>query len=245
MKIRHVAIMSLFLGVVLSSSSVYAEQNMVMVTFDDLDEVGKKTLQLVYTEAFQRLGYKLVYREYPGKRASLLADQGAVDGELARTYEYAETHPNLIRVEESTFSPSVFVAYATDSTIRLNGWESLRNTDYKVEHKRGVQMPHTKLMEVVLAENLSAITRTEQGLKKLLAGRTDVYIDSEYTIMQLLQTKAFKGAPLHRVGVMGTITNHAYLHFTHKDLARQLSAVLRQMKAEGLIAKYIALSMQP
>ena len=40
-----------------------------------------KWLTLIYTDAFKQLGYTLKYKSYPAKRASLLSDNGKVDGE--------------------------------------------------------------------------------------------------------------------------------------------------------------------
>jgi hypothetical protein len=42
----------------------------------------------------------LQYRILPPKRASLYTDNGVLDGELSRVYDYNTGHSNLIRVEE-------------------------------------------------------------------------------------------------------------------------------------------------
>jgi hypothetical protein len=59
-----------------------------------------------------------------------------VDGELSRVHDYNTNYPNLIRVEEHDYFVR-FSAFATDPTLRLDGWGSLKHTDYAVEYRLG------------------------------------------------------------------------------------------------------------
>jgi len=216
-------------------------KTLVMACAVSNDTYLGRVLDLVYREAFRRLGFEFEYRHYPAKRASLTADEGRVDGDLARVYAYGQTHPELIRVEEAPFSDR-FVAIATNPEIKLDGWESLRGTTYRVEYLHGYQRAHDKLTEVVEPARLSALSNWRHGLKKLIRGRTDVFIDVENVIEPLLKQDEFQSANLVVVGVMEEITLHAYLHKKHAPLAAQLSAVLKDMKREGLIEQYTMLA---
>ena len=205
------------------------------------DNFLAKWLNMVYTEAFRRLNMEFVYKYTSPKRCMLLSDSGKVDGELWRVYDYSSVHSNLIRVEESPFS-NRFCAYATAPDIKLNGWESLRDTDYKVDYRRGQKKTHEKLPGIVRKENLSTINHWTHGLKRLIAGRTDIYVDIEWTIKDALKADEFENSNIHIVGVMEEMTSHAFLHKKHKELAPKLSAVLKEMKNEGLIEKYKAMA---
>jgi len=216
-------------------------KTLVMASLVPHDTFEGRVLDLVYREAFRRLGVDFEYRHYPAKRASLMADEGRVDGELARIYSYGQKHPELIRVEEALFSTR-FVAVASTPEIKLDGWESLRGTTYRVEYVRGHQRAHDKLIEVVKPAQLSAISSWRQGLKKLILGRTDVFVDSEFVINNLLKQEEFQSANLMVVGVMEEISLHAYLHKRHAPLAAQLSAILKDIKREGLIEQYATLA---
>jgi ABC-type amino acid transport substrate-binding protein len=216
-------------------------KTLVMACAVSNDTFEGRVLDLVYREAFRRLGVDFEYRHYPAKRASLMADEGRVDGELARVYAYEQQHPELIRVEEALFSTR-FVAVASTPEIKLDGWESLRGTTYRVEYVRGHQRAHDRLIEVVEPGRLSAISSWRQGLKKLILGRTDVFVDSEFVINNLLKQEEFQSANLMVVGVMEEISLHAYLHKRHAPLAAQLSAVLKDIKSEGLIEQYATLA---
>ena len=194
--------------------------------------------ELLYTEAFRRIGVEFQYKVYPPVRASVMADAGQVDAEPARVASYGEAHPNLVRVDEWVVKSQV-VAYAVDQAIALDGWESLRNTEYHIDYYRGHAVSEQHLAEVVEADRLSSVSDPIQALKKLRAGRIDMYVDSSDRIGPLLQSPEFKDSGIHAAGVMEEIFSYPYLHKRHADLAPKLAETLKQMKAEGLFAQYM------
>jgi len=171
----------------------------------------------------------------------MMADAGKVDGEMARIHTYADAHPDLVRCEEPLLSAR-FVAVATNPLIRLDGWESLRGKDYKVEYMRGVKKFEEKLPGLVSKKNLSEISDWSLGLKKLLAGRTDVYMDAEITLLKPLKTGEFKNSGIKIVGVLEEVPIYPYLHKKHRSLVPKLAETLKKMKEEGLIAQYEAMA---
>ena len=204
-------------------------------------------LTLVFTEAFQRLGYELQYDGYPAARASALSDAGKVDGEISRVFEYQDAHPNLIRVEEALYATK-FVAFAFKRGIRVNGWESLKNTSYKVEYRRGVKLSESKLALVVSPKQLSDVSSAELGLKKLISERTDLYVDVEFTIhetIKALNPSAFDMSRLYQAGIMQEVNAFAYLHKRHAALVPRLTDTLKRMKQEGLFSRYLETALSP
>lgn len=192
----------------------------------------------VYTEAFRRLGIEFNYAVYPPARASVMADEGKVDGEPARIGSYGSSHPNLVRVEVTVNNNQV-LAYVKTPGMVLNGWDSLRGKDYRVVFYRGMDFAQKYLPAVVKPENLSAISREPQALKMLIAGRIDIYVDSHTRLAGLLSSPEFRDAGIYSAGVMMDISAYPYLHKRHAALAPQLAETLKQMKAEGLIQQYL------
>ncbi len=117
------------------------KENTFVMAFNrpENDHLGKWE-RLIHTEIFRRLGVKIEFRDYPTKRAGMEADAGNVDGEAGRIYQYADAHPNLIRVEESLLAVSYAAFTAKDSIPQLNGWNSLKGTTYYVEYQRGIKI---------------------------------------------------------------------------------------------------------
>lgn len=214
----------------------HANKQIIMSSIRSEDSFEGKFLKLFYTEAFRRIGKELVYEFYPAKRATMLANMGEIDGEISRIYNYNEKLKNLIRVEEPIASV-VFSAFATDPNLKLSGWESLRGTDYNVDYVRGIKISEINLAKVVDKEKLSETTLHVYALRRLIAGRTDIYVGVETTVFETLKSEEFKNADIFKVGVMDERTVHAFLHIKHKTLAPKLSAVIKEMKKNGLVEK--------
>jgi len=226
------------IGVCQESAPVSKDSTFVMAFIRPETHYLGKWQRLIYTDVFRRLGIKAEFRDYPSKRASIEADAGNVDGEPSRPSQYADEHPNLIRVEESLLSAKIS-AFATQPSIpQLDGWDSLKGTKYRVEYMRGIKLTEMNLPKVVSRENLSDVTEPEQGLKKLISGRTDLYIDQESVALTLLQTPEFKDGKIRIVGVMEIAPLYPYLHKKHAALAPKMAEIIKAMKAEGSIEQY-------
>jgi polar amino acid transport system substrate-binding protein len=218
-----------------------AADKMILVGTESVkNSMYGKWLTLIFTEAFRRLGYEIQYDGYPAARASAMSDAGEVDGEISRVFEYQDTHPNLIRVDEVLYSTN-FVAFAVKPGIVLHGWKSLRNTTYNVEYRRGVKQSESELALVVASEHLSDVKTAEQGLKKLITGRTDLYVDVEFTIVEAikgLNPDQFDVSAVYQAGIMQEIDAYAYLHKKHTALGPKVAEILKAMKQEGLFESY-------
>lgn len=140
--------------------------------------------------------------------------------------------------------PILFWPSRPDPTIALDGWESLRGTDYRVDYYRGIAISERNLPDVVAAEKLSAISDPVQAFKKLLAGRIEVYIDTESRILPLLDSPEFKDSGIRVAGTMQEVLNYPYLHQRHADLAPRLAETMRQMKEAGLVGQYVQQAQQ-
>ena len=162
-----------------------------IVTFRPEDRKAMRFAVKVQAEAFRRLGYDAKFLLVPGKRASMMADRGQVDGGLGHARAYGDSHPNLIRVEEDCGGQQI-MAYTTDPDLNLSSWESLRGTSLNVEYQRGMSNSKSNLQGLVPPELLSEVDTTEQGLKRLVVERNDVYIDANMGTEQVLQSEAFQ-----------------------------------------------------
>ncbi len=196
-------------------------------------------LELIYREAFRRLGYGFSYQAYPSMRASAMADAGQVDGEIHRVHDYAGEHPHLIRVEQAHFAMR-FAAYAARPLPLADGWDSLRNSPYRIEYHAGTAYTTARLSGVVPARQLSSVASVRLGLRKLERGRTDIFIDVADVIDAQLASAEFRSAaaPIRRIARMEDVNGYAYLHSKNQALAGPLAATLAAMKKEGLIEVY-------
>lgn len=189
---------------------------------------------LIYQEAFKRLGYDFEYVEYKPKEAAQKSDSGQIDGEINRVRDYNLKHPNLIRVEEPHFSMS-FCAYTTLPDITLDGWQSLKDTPYKIVYRIGVRKCEMEIPQLVSADHRDTVNYVFNGLKKIASKKSDIYIDVDSSIEDEINSDIFLESGIRKAGVLEEITAHAFLHKKHEALVPVLSQTLREMKQEGVI----------
>lgn len=196
-----------------------------------------KWARLIYNEAFRRMGLQVELASINLARRAALAEEGAIDGEVARIHAFADAHPELIRVEESVMD-FTFSIFSANPKLNAKKLEELP-AGALVEYRRGILMCESSLKKIVPPESLSSITTTEQGIKKLQASRTDAYCDIDLYVIEALQTPELRGATgVRKLFDFASVPTYPYLYKKHAELAPRLAATLRQMKAEGLIAAY-------
>jgi hypothetical protein len=201
---------------------------------------GSRWVTKIYGEAFKRLGIPFRLENYTLARRAVMVEEGTADGETSRIYSYGDNKPYLVRVEESLIDFG-FSFYTANPKVRVERFEDLRATNYLVEFRRGILLCENTVRQYVPAERISDVTTQEQGLKKLLAGRTDLYCDIDVYVLQELQSPELKDSAkkVRRViGIGKSVPTYPFLNKRHADLAPRLAAVLKQMKAEGLIEAY-------
>ena len=190
----------------------------------------------IYSEAFKRLGYRFRLVSLPGERSLVDANSGTTDGDAFRA-SYLDSHeyPNLIRVLEPV-KVLQYGAYSVDTSIKINGWESLKGKGYKVGFVKSVKSTEKKLPLYVKKENIIALNSFEQCLKMLQARRIDIYIAA--TIMEeSAQMKSDKYKDIVCVGIVDEIVIFPWLNKKHKALAPRLADTLKAMKADGTFQK--------
>jgi polar amino acid transport system substrate-binding protein len=206
-----------------------------------------KWYRRIYGEVFARMGVPLEVLTVPVARMTNIVDLGDAHGQASRVFAYADSHPNQIRVEEAVhdvrlalyaFVPPSPSGQPRDQPRRL---DDLASGKWLVEYRRGVAICEKTLKPVLPAERLSDVTTVEQALRKLKAGRTDLYCDFDSSVRNELVTAAFNTETGYRqvLDLNVGLPLYPYLHRSRADLAPRLAEVLRKMKAEGLIERYL------
>lgn len=221
----------------LSQTPAVPAKSFVMGFDGDPESYLYRWATLVYVEAFKRMGMSVTFAGFTLTRRSALIEEGAIDGEGSRIQAYADAHPELVRVEEALID-FTFSLFSANSKLRAQRPEDLP-ANAAVEYRRGILMCENTLKKVIPAGRLSTIASTDQGIKKLQAGRTDAYCDIDLYVTEALHsTELRRGAKLSKLFDIASVPTYPYLAKRHVDLAPRLAATLKQMKAEGLLDSY-------
>lgn len=211
---------------------------MVFGTGQSENSYAGKWLRRIYIETFSRLGMRVSFQELQASRLTTSVDEGAIDGEVSRSYDYGLKHPELIRVDEAVINIS-FSFYTAHADLNVDSFKTLPS-NLIGEYRRGVLGCEKALKETVPAAQLSNILTTAQGLKKLMSKRTDFYCDIDLAVIsEMSPEKSTEYSAVRKLFDLKEETPlYPYLNKKHAMLAPRLAAVLKQMKSEGVIERY-------
>lgn len=195
--------------------------------------------RLVFQEAFRRLGIPVEIELMPAQRVSAMVDAGAVDGQTLRVFDYADKHPEQVRVEEPV-SEVRFALWVNNPALTLARLQDLTAKDWIGIHRRGVELCQRALSSVTSPDRLSTVSTEQAGLRMLLKGRIDYYCEMDVVIQNALHSPEFKASASVRpiLAIGDRIMLYPYLYKTHAELAPRLAVVLNGMKTEGLLERF-------
>lgn len=187
----------------------------------------------ILKEAYRRLGYTLRIDRLPGKRALVMANSGAVDGEAARLSVIENTNPNLIRVPTSFFRSDMVVFVHDHANFDVSkGWTSL--SPYRI----GVLLGY-KYVELKTKNKNRVLAPTYESLFSMLNGdRVDVVVLSLFDGLKML-----KEMDINNVEVLSppldSLPLYHYLHKKNAALVPEVDRVFKEMEADGTTRKII------
>lgn len=214
------------------------QRPVVMVTDQPETSYEGKWQRLAYQEAFKRLGIPLEVELMPTQRVSAMVDSGAVDGQFMRVLAYADTHPEQVRVDEPIYEVG-FALWVSNPALTLPRVEDLAATSWIGIYRRGVELCQRSLSPLVPTDRLSSVATEYDGLRMLSTGRVDYFCEIDAALQSALHSPEFKGVAVRPLLTIGDrIALYPYLSKKQAELAPRLAAVLKAMKAEGLLERY-------
>ena len=180
----------------------------------------------VATEAFSRIGYRLLIQHLPPERGLKNSNRGLIDGELIRVEGLDKIYPNLIQVAENIITLE-FVAFSNKPISLHNGWSDLAGKT--VAHVNGwkyleqnipTSADITKVSNATILFKLLENKRTDCVVYELFGGNNTV-------LKQSIPGVVVNSPPL------GVEEMFIYLHKKHAELIPELSKSLINMKNDG------------
>ena len=220
------------ISMILSSGVLNASPPLIPIVFNNQQQTAIITIKanVLYKEAFRRLGYQYISQVYPAKRSIYLVEQAKIDGLVHRVQLFELQHPMLIRVKEPIVSMNI-AAYGMNPKLKINHWQDLQHRSYHINYWRNIEFIQQKLQAILPKSSLEAVNSSESGLRKLMIGRADIYMGVASVVDILRQQTEFKS--IKKLGVIQEVPLYPYLNQRHQELAPKLAKMLRQLKKEA------------
>lgn len=238
--------MKFLLFLLVSILPLNANDTLIMVSGNSPTKTYQgRLLYYIYDEVFNRLELSWEYHVYPGKRRDNLLDTGMVDGELSRVYSYGDDHPDLIRVNESPFSISMSL-FGTNN-LTLSQIEDLKDKNYRIGVIRGSKQPNIILDNLISdgyipRKNKYEFNTYESGLKMLINDRIDLILGNSFAISDQLYLNNY--LEIHKLLDISREPVFSYLHKKHAYIVPLMESVLKDIKNEELIEKFLLQALQ-
>jgi len=191
-------------------------------------------------EAFSRLGYRFKLFTYPAKRCPMEVDNGNVDGDSHRIFDFNANgeYPNLVRVEESIQSIDQSV-FSKKLSIKPAGWESMR--PYQIIYLPGIKIIEMGLEKAgIPPENRIQVLTHEQAFKMLAMNRGDLIIVSSFTGNYFLKKLDLLNSGIKQLTPpLVQFDLYPYMHKKHTSLSRELAFIMNAMKRDGSYEKIV------
>jgi len=196
--------------------------------------------QLLYTEAFERLGFTFSMTYQPDERSLISLNAGEYDGSSGRSPEMQieKKYPNLLQVHEVILHYKS-IGLVINPQIHVDGWKSLKESGEKITYVAGSQYIENQLPKYVDSRDIIVASDVPQALRLLLAGRVGIYIELDEITVFVKIIEEFKDHRFYNAGLVDSISMLPYLHKKHRALVPNLAETLRAMKADGTYSRLI------
>ncbi len=210
-----------------------AQPEVVVSGIEDLMTDGV-VAQDILREAYNRIGYKMIYDPHPAARALHRAEKGITDAAATRVKKMMLKFPSLIIVPVKLFEFRVSIF--TKHKNMVPALTSLKNK--RIGIRRGIKIVETQTKNM----DTWSSTYTPELFEMLASNRLDALyiakVDGVMTLTELRKKNQTKFAGI--VDLTPALINIPVYHFVHeknKHLVSKLTQVLTTMEKEGYLLK--------
>ena len=186
----------------------------------------------VITEMYRRIGYQLREARLPVRRAAREPDAGEIDGELMRAVDPDQRFPDLITVPGALIEDDIVAFTAGNPAMLLNGWAGLGG---RTVCTRPSIAPIEEGLSAAPGVKVSFAADSVQVFKLLKAGRCDFAVLPRSAWIEAQE--AGIGGLAEATPMLDHFTTYHQVGRRRAMLVPSLAAVLRQLRAEGYIAR--------
>ncbi|MBE7637921.1 transporter substrate-binding domain-containing protein [Sneathiella sp. P13V-1] len=163
------------IGVLFSPQVIAGEQKVICRAENHfVHKEASKTVEKIYTQ----LGYKVVFKDFPNRRALQLAAAGHCDGEVGRIPSAPAKYPTLNKTDKPIITIKAY-AYSLRKEVNVESWDDLMHMDVAIVRgelyaERNVKARKTfyaenyiKLFELLNLRRVQVVVGLSEGVKQL------------------------------------------------------------------------------
>ncbi len=238
---RRPSLLYLLVFLIIFPSFSFAQSTIILNTsaeppITNFKETG--ILDLVYREAFNRLGYQIEISRIPAERAMTNVNKGIDDGKYIKIAGLSKLYPETIQVPENCIDYD-FVVFTKNENFRPVGYESLK--PYNVAFING-----WKILEknVVGTTSVTKVENAKLLFTLLEKDRVDVIIYSRLEGYALLKEMELNGIKVLEPPLI-VKEMFLYLNKKHATLVPKVAKSLREMKKDGTYNRLYDQALSP
>ncbi|MFZ6816234.1 substrate-binding periplasmic protein [Undibacterium sp. Rencai35W] len=211
------------LAAILCANFACAEAPLQIGTLDE-NRPSMTAAKEVMRVAYARAGVPIQFVTGSAKRHTGLLQAGKLDGFLFRLTFEPDYEMRTITVP---ITREDLVVYSNGISFTVKGFQSL--APYSVGYVAGVQVVAEQLKEA----QAEAAPSIDSLFRKLDAGRTDIAVDSRFSLCNAKQLGLSHIVILEPS--LAQLSGYHVLHKKHQDVYQKLEAVLQKMEKDGEI----------
>ncbi len=207
------------------SFSAISKERLIFSSLQGIDAVEMVVIML--QEVYEPLNIEIEVKYYPPARSIFMANEGEVDGELARTINMENEYTNLVRVPVSFYSLD-YHAFSKHISFEPIGWQSLK--PFHIGFTTGNKIIHKNIS----AFKVTNTTYLQQLWDLLQLERIDVVVATRLEGIARLSKSGSKGHDIKMLRpALVSVPFYHYLHKKHAALIPDLIKSINNMKQQG------------
>ncbi|MGL1904167.1 MAG: transporter substrate-binding domain-containing protein [Fibrobacterales bacterium] len=186
-------------------------------------KMGEELVSYIY----DLLGYEIVVKRLPAKRALQESNEGMVDGELGRVEMIMNNYPNLVKIDE----PLTLIAI---SVFTRKNETRFCNLDSFSQSNVGIARGLVTIEDMTIGMKRSITNSIVSALGMLVHKRVDTVIFLQLEGYMLLKQLQYESSIFVCPEPIKRFKAYHYLHKKHEHLIKRFNQKVAELKKNGI-----------
>lgn len=216
-------------------SHLFSKDTLVLCSVTEKHSYNSFYLKSVFQQVADSLHMTPYFYEVPNKRSVEKLRNGTIMVDMARSMDFINMNTDLIPIPVLV-GETKFMAISCDTSLVLNGWNSLLGKGYRVDYVRGTAFIEQNLNRYNIKENVFPQNSIKQCIDRLLINRCDLIILMEYDYDDWTKKSPELAQKSCISGTIASVKAYPVLSPKHVNLKEPLIRILSNLRSEGILS---------